>query len=167
MSEAESKSEATAKSKSAWSSTSSAFPFPQFEVPKFEPPELFREIASQWVDQGKANFERALTTAEEMTGVCSKTCSTAPKGTADYAAKAAEVVHKNAIASFELVHHLMTAKSLPEIIEISMADERKQFETLAAQTQELWSLAQKVAAGSMEPVTAGLPKVFQQPSVST
>ncbi|MBW7950059.1 MAG: phasin family protein [Pseudorhodoplanes sp.] len=168
MSEAETKTETTAKSRAARTSAAGdgGFQFPQFEMPKFELPDSFRAMAAQWVDQGKANFEKALTTAEEMTGVCSRTCSNAAKGTADYTAKASEVVHNNAIATFDLVHHMMAAKSLPEMIEISMADGRKQFETLAAQTQELWSLAQKAAVETLKPVTADLPKVFQ-PSAST
>jgi hypothetical protein len=56
---------------------------------------------------------------------------------------------------------MMAAKSLLEMIEISMADTRKQFETLTAQSQELWSLAKKMATETTKPITADFPRVFQ------
>jgi phasin len=167
MSEASTRTEGSAKSRAAKeSATSIGFQFPGFEMPKLEMPDGFREIAAQWVNQGKANFERALTTAEEVNSACASACTTATKCVADYTTKLTEMTHKNAAANFDLVHDLMTAKSLPEAMDVSMVDARKQFEALTAQSQELWSLAQKLAVESAKPLTANLPKAFQAPASS-
>lgn len=167
MSDISTRTATSAKSKaSKETSTSRGFQFPQFEMSGLELPEGFREMASQWMSEGKSNFERALMTAEEMNSVCGNACTTAAKYTAEYATKITEMMHKNTAATFDLVKDAVTAKSLPEMIEVSLADTRKQFDALATQTQELWSLAQKMAVETTRPLTADLPKVFQAPPTS-
>jgi len=165
MSEASMKTE-TGKSRAAKDTQGAAFLFQQFELPKFELPDEFRAATVQWVDQGKKNFDTMITATGEACGTCGKTWSTAAKCTADCTAKLTEAMHKNADAAFDLAHDLMGAKSLPELMDISTAGARRQFETLASQSQELWSLAQEAAAETMRPLTAAIPKAFQMPTAS-
>jgi hypothetical protein len=56
----------------------------------------------------------------------------------------------------------MTVKSLSEMVELSTAHSRKQFETLTAQTKELAAIAQKVATETAEPVKESFGKVFKK-----
>ena len=143
-----------------------SFQFPQFEMPKFGVPDAFHDVAVQWVDQGKKNFDSLLAAAEEIYGACDKTWSTATKCMTDCTTSVAEAMHKNADAAFHVVHDLVAAKSLPEMFEISTSGARKQFQTLAAQNQELWSRAQEAAIETMKPVTGAMPKIFQAPASS-
>jgi hypothetical protein len=56
----------------------------------------------------------------------------------------------------------MTVKSLSEMVELSTAHTRKQFEALATQSKELAAIAQKVATDSAEPVKESFGKVFKK-----
>jgi hypothetical protein len=56
----------------------------------------------------------------------------------------------------------MTVKSLSEMVELSTAHTRKQFEALVTQSKELAAIAQKVATDSAEPVKESFGKVFKK-----
>ena len=56
----------------------------------------------------------------------------------------------------------MTVKSLSEMVELSTAHTRKQFETLTGQSKELAAIAQKVATESAEPVKESWGKAFKK-----
>jgi hypothetical protein len=56
----------------------------------------------------------------------------------------------------------MTVKSLSEMVELSTAHTRKQFEALTTQSKELAAIAQKVATDSAEPVKESFGKVFKK-----
>jgi hypothetical protein len=51
-------------------------------------------------------------------------------------------------------------KSLPEMIELSTEQARKQFELAAEQSKELWALAEKMANETAEPLKTGVAKGF-------
>lgn len=134
--------------------------FPQFEMPKVEIPDAVRDAATQWINQGKENVEKMMTATEEMNGAFERAYSTAAKGAMDYGAKVTEAMHTNTAAAFEFAHDVMAAKSLPEVMEISSAGARKQFDALAAQNRELWALTRQLVAETIKPIAGGLPKVF-------
>jgi phasin len=71
-----------------------------------------------------------------------------------------EAARTNANAAFDFAGELLTAKTLSEVIELSSAHARKQFETLTAQGKELSALAQKVATDTCEPIKTGMNKAF-------
>lgn len=146
--------------------SSAGFPFPQFEMPKVEIPEAARDLATKWVDQNEENFEKVIAATEELNGVFNKTCSIAAKGATDYSAKVTEVMHANTAAAFHFAHDVVAAKSLPEFMEISTANTRKQFDRLASQNQELWSLTQKIVTETIKPITGGMSKVFNVPTLA-
>ena len=66
------------------------------------------------------------------------------------------------LAAFDFATQLMTVKSLSEMVELSTAHTRKQFEALATQSKELAAIAQKVATDSAEPVKESFGKVFKK-----
>jgi phasin len=128
------------------------FEMPKFEMPKFEVPSAFREFAEKGVAQAKENYEKVKSAAEQATDVLENTYSTASKGCASYGLKLIEVSRANSEATFDLMSELMTAKSYSEVVELSSAYLRKQFDALIAQTKELSEHAQKVATETAEPI---------------
>jgi phasin len=136
------------------------FEMPKFDMPKVEMPAAFREFAERGVAQCKDTYEKMKAAAEEATDVLETTYSTATKGASDYGLKMIEAARTNANAAFDFAGELLTAKTLSEVIELSSAHARKQFETLTAQSKELSALAQKVATDTAEPIKSGMNKAF-------
>jgi phasin len=145
----------------------SAFEMPKFEVPHFDMPKLevpaaFREFAEKSASQAKETYEKMKTAAEEATEVLEETYATASKGASDYGLKVIETARVNADATFDFYTKLMAVKSLSEMVELSTAHARKQFETATEQTKALSALAQKVATEAAEPIKGSVTKAFQK-----
>ena len=138
------------------------FEMPKFDIPKVEMPAAFREFAERGVAQAKDTYEKMKAAAEEATDVLETTYSTATKGAADYGLKVIETTRVNTNAAFDFYGELITAKSLSEVIELSSAHARKQFEALTAQSKELGALAQKVATETAEPIKSGMNKALSK-----
>ena len=168
---------ATPKSKKPVASASPVFDTPKFEMPKFEIPKFempkfdmpnmevpaaFREFAEKGIAQAKENYEKVKSAAEQATDVLEDTYATASKGASDYGLKVIEAARMNTNAAFDFASQLMTVKSLSEVVELSTAHSRKQFEALTAQTKELTAIAQKVATEACEPVKESFGKAFKK-----
>jgi phasin len=138
------------------------FEIPNFEMPKMEVPAAFREMAEKSVSQAKDTWEKMKAASEEATDLLEDSYSTAAKGSADYGLKLIDVARANANAAFDFATELMTVKSLSEMVELSTAHTRKQFETATAQAKELTALAQKVATDTAEPLKAGMSSAFKK-----
>src|SRR6266851_2282785 len=161
-----SKSRSKAAPAAAYEAPAAAFQMPKFEMPNFEIPRMeipaaFREIAEKSVTQAKETYERMKSAAEEATDVLEDTYATATKGASDYGLKMIEAARVNTNSAFDFASRLMTVKSLSEVVELSTAHTRKQYETVTAQTKELAAIAQKVAVDTAEPVKESLGKVFK------
>jgi phasin len=146
---------------------SAAFEMPKFELPKFDMPKVempaaFRELAERGVAQAKDTYEKMKAAAEEATDMLETTYSTASKGASDYGLKVIEAARVNTNAAFDFANEMITAKSLSEVIELSSAHARKQFESFTAQSKELGALAQKVATETAEPIKNGFNKAFSK-----
>jgi phasin len=147
----------------------SPFEFPKFEMPNFEIPQMeipaaFREFAEKSVSQAKETYERMKSAAEEATDVLEDTYATASKGASDYGLKVIEATRVNTNAHFDFISQLLTLKSYSELVELSTAHARKQFEALTAQSKDLAALAQKVATDTAEPAKESMTKVFKKVS---
>jgi phasin len=138
------------------------FEIPKFEMPKFEVPTAFREIAEKGIAQAKENYEKVKSAAEQATDVLEETYSTASKGCASYGLKVVETTRANSDAAFDLMSKLMTAKSYSEVVELSSAYLRKQFDALVAQAKELSEHAQKVATETAEPIKESISTTFNK-----
>jgi phasin len=138
------------------------FEMPKFEMPKFDVPTAFREIAEKGIAQAKENYEKVKSAAEQATDVLEETYSTASKGCASYGLKLVETTRANSDAAFDLMSKLMTAKSYSEVVELSSAYLRKQFDALVAQAKELSEHAQKVATDTAEPIKESISTTFNK-----
>jgi phasin len=142
-----------------------AFEMPKFEMPKFDMPKVdmpaaFREFAERGVAQAKDTYEKMKAAAEEATDVLETTYSTATKGASNYGLRVIELARTNTNAAFDFAGEVMAAKTLSEVVELTSAHARKQFETLSEQSKELGTLAQKVATETAEPMKSGMNKAF-------
>ena len=135
---------------------------PSFDIPKMEVPAAFRELAEKSVSQAKDNWEKMKAATEEATGLLETSYSSAAKGAADYGLALIDIARTNTNAAFDFATEVVTAKSLSEMVEVSTAHARKQFETLTAQTKDLTALAQKVATEASEPIKAGMNNAFKK-----
>ena len=75
--------------------------------------------------------------------------------------KMIEALRTNVNANFDFASSLFTVKSPSEVVELSSAHARKQFEALSAQSKELASLVQKVSTETAEPIKAGFNKALR------
>lgn len=128
------------------------FEMPKFEIPTMEIPPAFREFAEKGLAQAKDNYEKIKTAAEQATDVLEDTYATASKGCSGYGLKVIETARANSNAAFDLFGELMTAKSTSEVVELTTAYLRTQFDTVTAQAKELAEHAQKVATETAEPI---------------
>jgi len=117
---------------------------PKFEMPKMEIPGAFPEMAEKGVEHAKDTYAKAKVASEEAADLLENTYTTAAKGATDYNLKLVEIARTNTRAAFDYAQELLGVKSPAEFIELSTAHARKQFEAMAAQTQELTEFAQKV-----------------------
>jgi phasin len=147
-----------AKSKSI---SESPFIFPKF-LGKLDFPSEFRDLAEKSTLQAKENYDKLKSATEEVTGGFKDAYEAATKGTRDYGVRLIQAGRTNVNAAFDYAAELLSAKSPSEAIELSLAQLRKQFETLAEQSKELASLAQKIATETTEPIREGVNKAFKQ-----
>ena len=138
------------------------FELPGFDLPKFEVPAAFREAAEKGVAQAKEGWEKMKSATEEATEVLEESYTTATKGASAYGLKVIDAARTNTNAAFDFATEIATAKSLSELVELSTAHARKQFDTVSAQTKELTSLAQKVTADTVEPFKTGFTSAFKK-----
>ena len=99
-----------------------------------------------------------------MADILSETYSTNARVAADYGIKVMEISGANTNSAFDFLSKLMDTKSLSEIVQLSAAQTRKNFEVTSAQNKELWQLARKVATETAEPIKKGFTKVLQKAS---
>ena len=105
---------------------------------------------------------RCKSAAEQATDVLEDTYSTASKGCASYGLKVIETTRANTEAAFDLMSELMAAKSYAEVVELSSAYLRKQFDAMIAQAKELSEHAQKVATETVEPIKESISSTFNK-----
>src|SRR6266496_1604619 len=145
------------------------FEFPQFELPKFELPKFdlpeapaaFREVAEQGIAQAKAAYEKAKAAAEEATGVLERSYAAAAEGAAEYNRQVIDAARANVNAGFDYAIALLAVKSPTDVVEVSAAHVREQFQAMTEQAKLLGELARKLAAEAAEPIQTGVNRAFQ------
>jgi phasin len=153
--------EATTQSAKA-KSKPTASQFPPSVFPGVEAPAAFRDMAEKSLNQVKDNYEKMKSAAEEATGLLEQTYASATKGATDYSLKLIENARTNVNAMFDYLSDLCGMKSASEVVELTTAHARKQFETFATQTRELATLAQKIAAETAEPIKEGVTRATKK-----
>jgi len=150
------------KAKAAAAPVVPLFELPKFEMPKMEVPAAFREAAEKSVAHAKDTYEKVKAATEEATDLLEDTYTTAMKGSVDYNLKLIDAARANANATFDIVSELIGVKSLSEVVELSTAHARKQFEAFTQQAKDLTAAAQKLATDTSEPLKTGVSKAFKK-----
>jgi len=127
-----------------------------------EAPAALREFAEKGLSQAKDGYEKMKSAAEEASNLLETSCNSAAKGATDYGLRLIEASRANTNAAFDFYSELMNVKSYSDMIELSTAHARKQFEAVTAQTKELAALAQKMATETAEPIKDSVSKVFSK-----
>jgi phasin len=144
----------------------SVAPFEAFNLPTFEFPSAFRELAEKSVSQARDAYARMKTAAEDATDLVEGTIETAREGAFAIGVKALEAAKSNSDASFALARDLLGAKTMSEVIELQTTFARNQFEAVTAQFKELQELTEKVFTDTAKPVTEKVEKTFKEIKVA-
>ena len=140
--------------------TSSTDPFSASIIP-FEVPEQMRAFAEKGVSQARDSYAKFKDAAETHNGTIEAVFTTASKGVSEYSAKLMEIMKANSTATLDFAQELIGVKSPTEAMELWSAHAKKQFEAFTANTKELATLSQKVAAETVEPIKTSASKLFK------
>jgi len=70
-------------------------------------------------------------------------------------------LNEDQMAVRDMAREFAEAKTLPELFERAVAQQRKQFELFTAQMKDLSSLTQKVVSETTEPIRSGMAEPFK------
>lgn len=123
--------------------------------------ENVRKAVEKSVADTRAAFAKVKTAADEATGALESSYSTASKGVVTFNTKTLDVLRANAEANFDFVKAVINARSVSEFVTLQSEHASKQIEAMNAQVKEIASLAQKIAADSVEPIKSQVAKTFR------
>ena len=138
------------------------FGMSKYEMPKMEVPAEFREMTDKSVAHARDAYAKAKVASEETVDLLANVYETIAKGAIEYNLKLIEIARTNNRAAFDYAHELLGVKSPSELIELSTAYMRKQFEVVSAQNKELYALAQELTADAAGPIKTGMSKAFNK-----
>jgi phasin len=130
-------------------------------VPLHEVQEKARALLEKSLVEGRANFAKAKSVANEATSAIEASYGAAKDGVVEFNLKAIEAIKASADANFELFKSLAGAKSISEFVTLQTEFSRKQFETAYAQSKDLAVLARKVADDAVAPIKAHVSKTLK------
>ena len=129
---------------------------------------LRSEMPSSFVDLFEKSLARTKDMHHKMTAVFEhsteafeEAMSCATRGSAECRVKLMEIARQNANTALDLAHGIFEAKSPAEVLELTLAHQRKQFELAATQIKELSALTQKVVTETTEPIRHGITEPFR------
>jgi hypothetical protein len=131
------------------------------ETLRTELPSSFVDLFDKTLARTKDMHEKMATIVEHSAEAFEEVFSCANRGSVEYCAKLMEIARQNANTTFDLARDACEAKSLPELVELTLAHQRKQFELAAAQLKELSALTQKVVNETTEPIRSGMAEPFK------
>jgi phasin len=138
------------------------FAMPKFDLPNMEMPEALRDMAERGVEQTRDAYAKVKVASEEAADLLENTYEAAAKRATNYNRKLIEIARTNTRAAFDYVHELLGVKSPPELIALSTAQMRKQFEIVSEQNKELCALAQEMATEAAGTIKTGVSKVVNR-----
>ena len=124
-------------------------------------PASFTVLFDKTLSRAKDAHEKMTTILEHSTEAFEEAFSCANRGSAEYRAKVMDIARANANSAFDLARDVLSAKSMPEMLERTAAHQRKQFDLLAQQVKELSQLTQKVVTETTEPIRSGMSEPFR------
>ena len=131
------------------------------ETLRTELPSSFIDLFDKTLARTKDMHEKMTTILEHSAEAFEEAFTCANRGSAEYRAKLMDIARQNANTTFDLAREACEAKSLPQLVELTLAHQRRQFELAAAQLKELSALTQKVVTETTEPIRSGTAEPFR------
>jgi hypothetical protein len=97
-----------------------------------------------------------------MTEALRETYSSNARSATDYGLKVFELSSANAASTLDFMIHLCGSRSATDVLTLSAKQTQKAFVAASDQNRELWTLAQKLAAETGEPIRKHFSKAFRQ-----
>jgi phasin len=138
------------------------FGMPLLDFSKIALPGVSGELAEQGLARAREGCEKIKAASAEMTEALRETYSSNARGATDYGLKVFEISNANATSALDFFTHLLGSKSATDVVTLSAAQARKAFDTATDQNKELWTLAQKLATETGEPIRKHVTKVLRQ-----
>lgn len=110
----------------------------------------------------REGIEKIKAASEEMTEALCETYSSNAKNATDYGLRVFELSNANAASTLDFMIHLCGSKSATDVLTSSAEQTRKAFVAASDQNRELWTLAQKLATETGEPIRKHFGKIFHQ-----
>jgi phasin len=126
------------------------------------PTDAVNELAQQGAAYSKDIYEKSKAAAEETNKALQDTYSTVAKGAADFNVQWIEMVRTHTNSTLDFARQLVAVKSPSELLELSVAHARKQFETFTEQATQLAGVAQKVTTDAVQPLQASVKTAFSK-----
>ena len=137
-------------------------------VAEEHPGTLRPEMPTSVVDLFEKSVARAKDAHEKMASIVEHSAqafdeafSCANRGATEYRTKLMDIARTNANAAFDLAREVIEAKSISEMLESTLAHQRRQLELAAAQMKDLTALTQKVVTEATEPLRNGMTEPFK------
>ena len=151
----------TVQQMGAWSRAAASEAEERIETLRTEIPSSFFDLFDKTLARSKDMHEKMATVLTHSTEAFEEAFSCANRGTAEYRAKLMEMARHNANSSFDLAREAFEVKSLPQLFELTLAHQRKQFELATTQLKELSALTQKVVSETTEPLRSNMAEPFR------
>ena len=134
----------------------------KYELPKTEVPAEFHAMTHQSMAHARDACAKAQVASEQGVDLFANVYATIAKGATEYNRKLMEIARTNNRAAFDYAQELLGVKTPSQLIELSSAHMRKQFDVVSAQTKELYALVAALTADAAEPIKTGMSKTFNK-----
>src|SRR5262245_19792975 len=131
------------------------------ETLRTEAPSNFADLFDKTLARTKDMHEKMTSVLEHSTEAFEEAFSCANRGSTEYRNKLMEIARHNANSAFDLAREVFEVRTLPELIEVALGYQRKQFEMSANQLKELSVRTQKVLSETTEPIRTGMAEPFR------
>lgn len=142
-----------------------ASPQPKTTVAKTMPnvagTESARLMAESAIMKSRDAYEQAKDVMEDAVETLEASLDKAGTGVTEMNRKVMDITQSNLNSGFELARSLAEARDLTQVVEIQSAFARKHFELLAAQAEEVRTLATKVSTETVEPFRSHFSKTMK------
>src|SRR6476660_194161 len=116
------------------------------ETLRTEVPSSFVDLFEKTLARTKDMHEKMTSVLEHSTEAFEEAFSCANRGSSEYRVKLMEIARVNANSAFDLAREAFEVRTLPELLELTLAYQRRQFEASSSQLKELSELTQKVVS---------------------
>jgi len=134
----------------------------KYELPKMEVPAEFHAMTDQGVAHARDAYAKAQVASEQAVDLFANVYATVAKGATEYNRKLMEIARANQRAAFDYTQELLGVKTPSQLIELSTAHMRKQFDVVSAQNKELYALVAALTVDTAEPIKTGMSKAFNK-----